>query len=304
MTFLSHRTRIILAFAVIYIVWGTTFLGVQVSLKSFPPFMLSALRLLLAGGALAGYCMVIGEGLPPGKELLKHAVLGVIIFVGGIVAVVWAQQFIPSSFASAIITTPFWFVLLDRRQWKYYFNNKFILLGLIMGFAGVVLLMAFKPGRAGSDSELMQTLSVLMIVMGSFFWASGSLYLRYNPSPVSVYTSTAIQMLSAGSVALLISAVTGEPGSFDIALVRLDSLMALVYLGLVSSMMGFLCFMWLIKVQPPAVVSTYAYVNPLVATLLGWALANEQISGTQLLALGLILSGVLMVNLPKYLAKI
>lgn len=304
MSFLSHRTRIILAFAVIYIVWGTTFLGVQVSLKSFPPFMLSALRLLLAGGALAVYCMVIGEGLPPRKELLKHAVLGVIIFVGGIVAVVWAQQFIPSSFASAIITTPFWFVLLDRRQWKYYFNNKFILLGLIMGFTGVVLLMAFKPGRAGSDSELMQTLSVLLIVMGSFFWASGSLYLRYNPSPVSVYTSTAIQMLSAGSVALLISAVTGEPGSFDIAEVRLDSLMALVYLGLVSSMMGFLCFMWLIKVQPPAVVSTYAYVNPLVATLLGWALANEQISGTQLLALGLILSGVLMVNLPKYLAKI
>ncbi len=304
MSFLSHRTQIILAFAVIYIVWGTTFLGVQVSLKSFPPFMLSALRLLLAGGALAGYCMVIGERLPPRKELLKHAVLGVIIFVGGIVAVVWAQQFIPSSFASAIITTPFWFVLLDSRQWKYYFNNKFILLGLIMGFAGVVLLMAFKPGRAGSDSELMQTLSVLMIVMGSFFWASGSLYLRYNPSPVSVYTSTAIQMLSAGCVALLISAVTGEPGSFDIAAVRLDSLMALVYLGLVSSMMGFLCFMWLIKVQPPAVVSTYAYVNPLVATLLGWALANEHISGAQLLALGLILSGVLMVNLPKYLAKI
>lgn len=304
MLIFSHRTRVVLAFAVIYIVWGTTFLGVQVSLKSFPPFMLSALRLLLAGGALAGYCVVIGEKLPPRQELLKHAVLGVIIFVGGIVAVVWAQQFIPSSFASSIITTPFWFVLLDRRQWKYYFNNKFILFGLIMGFAGVVLLMAFKPGRAGSDSELMQTLSVLLIVMGSFFWASGSLYLRYNPSPVSVYTSTAIQMLSAGGVALVISTLTGEAGSFDMAAVRLDSLMALVYLGLVSSMLGFLCFMWLIKVQPPAVVSTYAYVNPLVATLLGWALANEHIAGAQLLALGLILSGVLMVNLPKYLAKI
>jgi drug/metabolite transporter (DMT)-like permease len=304
MPFLSHRTRIILAFAVIYIVWGTTFLGVQVSLKSFPPFMLSALRLLLAGGALAAYCMVTGEKLPPRQELLKHAVLGVIIFVGGIVAVVWAQQFIPSSFASAIITTPFWFVLLDRRQWKYYFSNKFILLGLITGFAGVVLLMAFKPGRAGSDSELMQTLSVLLIVMGSFFWASGSLYLRYNPSPVSVYTSTSIQMLSAGLVALVISMAMGEPGSFEMTAVRLDSGLALVYLGLVSSMLGFLCFMWLIKVQPPAVVSTYAYVNPLVATLLGWALANEHVSGTQLLALGLILTGVLMVNLPKYLAKI
>lgn len=263
--------------------------------------MLSALRLLLAGGALAGYCVVIREKLPPRQELLRHAVLGVIIFVGGIVAVVWAQQFIPSSFASAIITTPFWF---DRRQWKYYFNNKFILFGLIIGFAGVALLMAFKPGRAGSDSELMQTLSVLLIVMGSFFWASGSLYLHYNPSPVSVYTSTAIQMVSAGGVALVISTLTGEAGSFDMAAVRLDSLMALVYLGLVSSMLGFLCFMWLIKVQPPAVVSTYAYVNPLVATVLGWALANEHIAGAQLLALGLILSGVLMVNLPKYLAKI
>jgi drug/metabolite transporter (DMT)-like permease len=303
MTLLSHRAKLILAFGIIYIVWGTTFFGVQLSLKSFPPFLLSALRLLIAGGALTLFCLMKKEPLPSGKEILRHAICGLIIFIGGIVAVVWAQQFISSSLASTIITTPFWFVVLDRQQWKFYFKNKWIPMGLLIGLSGVILLMAFKTGRHGSGSELWQAIAILVIVTGSCIWASVSLYLKYNPSKTSVYVSTSIQLLSAGAVMWLTSYFAGELDTFAISNVRLDSVLAMLYLAIISSLFGFLSFIWLIKVQPPAVVSTYSYVNPLVATLLGWAFANETISAIQLLALALILTGVLFVNIPKYLNR-
>jgi drug/metabolite transporter (DMT)-like permease len=303
MVFISHRTKLLLAYFVIYVIWGTTFLGVQLSLKSFPPFLLSALRLLLAGLALTLFCLVRKESFPPFNELIKHAICGLIIFIGGIVAVVWAQQFISSSLASTIITTPFWFVILDRKQWKFYFSNKWIPTGLMLGLLGVILLMSFKTGRSGSELEMMQMLAIIVIVTGSLMWAGTSLYLKYKTSTTTVYVSTAIQLLSAGTLTFLISYFSGEFESFSLEQVRLDSALTLLYLSLVSSLLGFLCFMWLIKVQPPAIVSTYSYVNPLIATLLGWALANENISIVQLLALLVILIGVLFVNIPKYLRK-
>src|SRR5690349_10532387 len=193
MSNLSHQTKLILAFAAIYIIWGSTFFGVHLALKSFPPFLLSALRLLIAGIALAGYCALRREPFPSQVDIQKHALCGLVIFIGGIVAVVWAQQYISSSLASAIITTPFWFIVLDRQQWKYYFSNKWILSGLTLGLVGVILLMTFKKGRAGIGSEDMQLLSIVIMIAGSFMWVAGSLFLKYKPSPTSVYVSTAIQ---------------------------------------------------------------------------------------------------------------
>lgn len=303
MQLLSHRTKLVLAFFVVYIIWGTTFFGVHLSLKSFPPFLLSALRLLIAGGALTIFCLIRKESFPSRDEIAKHSLCGLILFIGGIVAVVWAQQFISSSLASTIITTPFWFVILDRSQWKFYFSSKWIPAGLLIGLSGVILLMAFKTGRSGVGSEKMQMAAIMIMVIGSFMWAATSLYLKHKTSTISVYVSTTIQLLSAGAATLLISYLAGELESFSIAQVQLDSALALLYLSIVSSLLGFLCFMWLITVQPPAIVSTYSYVNPLVATVLGWAFANEQISSLQLLALGLILAGVFLVNVPKYLRR-
>jgi drug/metabolite transporter (DMT)-like permease len=300
MSFLSHRTKVLLAFAAIYIIWGSTFLGVQVGLKSFPPFLFSALRLVVAGAALSVFCFFRHEPFPSWADIKKHMVCGLVIFIGGIVAVVWAQQFISSSLASAIITTPFWFVVLDKQQWKYYFSNKWILGGLVLGLVGVILLATFKTGRAGSASESMQLIAILIMVIGSSFWVVGSLYLKYNPSQTSVYVSTSIQLLSAGVFCFLICLASGELRAFSFDQVRWDAIIALVYLAFVSSLVTFLAFIWLIKVQSPAIVSTYSYVNPLVATLLGWAVADEVISPVQLIALAIILLGVLLVNVPRY----
>jgi len=304
MQLFSQSTKVVLAFFVVYVVWGTTFFGVHLSLKSFPPFLLSALRLLIADGALTIFCLIRKESFPSRDEIVKHALCGLLLFIGGIVAVVWAQQFISSSIASTIITTPFWFVILDRSQWKFYFSNKWIPAGLLIGLSGVILLMAFKTGRSGAGSELMQMMAIVVMAAGSLMWAATSLYLKYKTtSAISVYVSTSVQLLSAGAVTLLISYLAGELELFSIANVRLDAALSLLYLSLVSSLLGFLCFMWLIKVQPPAIVSTYSYVNPLVATILGWAFANEHISSLQLIALALILAGVFFVNVPKYLRR-
>lgn len=300
MSLLSHRTKVLLAFGVIYIIWGSTFFAVQVGLKSFPPFLFSAIRLLIAGGALAIFCAIKRDPFPSTAEILKHMGLGLGIFIGGIVAVVWAQQFISSSLASAIITTPFWFIVLDRQQWKFYFSNKWILGGLVLGLLGVILLATFKKGRVGSASEEMQLIGIITIVLGSFFWVAGSLYLKYNPSPTSVYVNTSIQLLSAGIFCLLPSHLNSEWQNFNFEAVALSGWLAAVYLAIASSLIGFLSFMWLIKVQPPAIVSTYSYVNPLVATLLGWSFANEPITSVQLAGLAIILMGVLLVNVPRY----
>lgn len=300
MSFLSHRTKVLLAFAAIYIIWGSTFLGVQVGLKSFPPFLFSTLRLLIAGAALSVFCLFRKEPFPSRTEIKKHMICGLVIFIGGIVAVVWAQQFISSSLASAIITTPFWFVVLDRQQWKYYFSNKWILGGLALGLAGVILLATFKTGRAGSASESMQLIAILMMIIGSSLWVAGSLYLKYNPSKTSVYVSTSIQLLSAGVFCFLICLASGELQTFTFDQVKPEAIISLFYLALISSLVTFLAFIWLIKVQQPAIVSTYSYVNPLVATLLGWAVADEIISPVQLIALATILLGVLLVNVPRY----
>ncbi|HZY78416.1 MAG TPA: EamA family transporter [Cyclobacteriaceae bacterium] len=302
MPVLSHRVKVFLAFSAVYIIWGSTFLGVQVALKSFPPFLLSALRLLIAGLALALFCVWRREPFPPVAELKKHAVCGLVIFVGGVVFVVWAQQFISSSLASAIITTPFWFVILDKPQWKFYFSSKWIVGGLLMSCMGVIILMSFKQGRAGSDSEWMQMFAIITMMIGSGMWVAGALYQKYRPNTVSVYVSTAIQQLSAGAFTLVVSLVTDDFGKFEPANATFAPVFAVVYLALVSTAITFLAFTWLISFKPPAIVSTYAYVNPIVATLLGWLFANEHITLTQLLALGIILLGVFFVNVPRYQA--
>lgn len=289
-----------LAFAAIYLVWGSTFYGVLVALKSFPPFLLSTFRLLIAGVALLVYCIILKEKLPSIAEILKNIICGFVIFIGGIVSVVWAQQYISSSLASIIITTPFWFVVLDKRQWNFYFSNKWIITGLITGLIGVVLLLGFKNGMPVIGDGGMQIFSILVMIAGSFMWVSGSLYLKYNPSDTTIYTSTTIQLLAAGIFCLIISFFNGELQNFSPDEVRADSIVAILYLSIVSSLITFLAFVWLIKVRPPAIVSTYAYINPLVAVLLGWGFADERISFIQLISLFLILCGVFFVNIPKY----
>ncbi len=292
--------KVVLAFAAIYLIWGSTFYGVSIALKGFPAFMLSSLRLLIAGVALLVVCIFRKESLPSFNDILRNGFCGLFIFLGGILAVVWAQQYISSSLASIIITTPFWFIVLDRRQWSFYFSSKWILGGLLTGLAGVILLLSFRDAGPSSVNNDMQVISIVIITAGSAMWVAGSLYLKYYPTPTSTYVSTSIQLLTAGIFCLAISAFRNEPQNIELADVGMDSWIALFYLSIFSSLITFMCFIWLIKIRPPAIVSTYSYVNPVVAVLLGWGLGNEHISMIQLVALIIILTGLFLVNIPKY----
>ena len=293
-----ETVKVLLAFAAIYIVWGSTYYGVSIALKSFPPFLLAALRLLFAGSVLLIVWIVRRESLPSIKDLVKHAACGVTMFIGGMVAVVWAQQYVSSSLASVIITTPFWFVLLDRKQWKFYFSSKWILTGLITGLIGVVLLLGTRE-RVSHHGD-MQTISIVVMIVGSGMWALGSLFLKYHATDTSTFVSSSIQLLAAGFVCLGVSALSNEFTTFKWNELGLDSVIALSYLSIVSSLITFMAFVWLIKIRPPAVVSTYAYVNPIVGVLIGWGLGNEHVTSIQLAALAITLCGVFFVNIPKY----
>jgi drug/metabolite transporter (DMT)-like permease len=297
---LLHQIKIVLAFGAIYIIWGSSFYANLLALKSFPPFLLSTLRFLIGGAAILMVCLMRKEPFPTQHEIKRNMIYGIVIFIGAVVTVAWAQQFVSSSLASIIITTPFWFVVLDRKEWGFYFSNKWIITGLTTGFIGVILLLGNRGGHAGASDDTMQLIGILTIIMGSFFWVSASLHIKYNPLRSSIYVNTCIQLLTAGIICLVISFIRQEPQSLIPNNIKTESIMAILYLSIISSLITFMAFMWLIKIKPPAIVSTYAYVNPVVAVLLGWGFAGEHISILQIFALFIILSGVLFVNIPKY----
>lgn len=297
---MNQSIKTIIAFTAIYLVWGSTFLGVSIALQSFPPFLLSALRFLTGGLLLACWCRYRKEPIPSSKELVNFSVWGIVLFGGGVIAVVWAQQYLPSSLAAIIITTPFWFVVLDRSQWHQNFKSGWIISGLLAGMAGVILLLSQRSSANFEAISLIQVKAILVIIGGSFLWALGSLQLRNAQGSASVYTKTSVHLLAAAIFAFLISFANREFQTFQPGNIRTDAVVALVFLSVVSTTATFLAFIWLIRRKPVAVVGTYSYVNPVVAVLLGVLLKGESVNRLQLIAMLIILSGILFINIPKY----
>lgn len=282
------------AFAAIYLIWGSTYLAILFGLETLPPFLLSGIRFTVAGAILLAWRRLQGES-PTRAGIRQNSFGGVLMLFGGTGTVVWVEQHIASGLAAIIVAgMPLWFVLLDKRQWAYNFSNKFIIGGVLVGFAGVLMLF----GRDGAGLSALWPLFVLLA--GCISWAYGSLYVKYHPSPHSTMMNAGIQMLAAGAFSLLFSWGQGELAGFDFRAVTLRSWLGLAYLLSFGSLIGYLSYVWLLSVRPAVQVGTYAYVNPVVAMLLGWAFAGEAFTGLQCLALVVILSGVLLVNAPKY----
>ena len=297
-----NQWNILLAFAAVYVIWGSTYLALKIGIQSLPPFLLSALRFLTAGILLSGWCFLIKkEPWPLVKSTGQSAVAGVLTLFGGTVSVAWAEQYISTSLAAIIVTAvPFWFVLLDKRQWSFYFSNKMIIAGLIVGFAGMFLLVGMEKTDANHSSGAHQLAGALAVAAGGIAWTAGSLYSKYKRSESSLLVNVTIQMLAAGVFSMAASFFAGEWTGFFFASVTLYSWLALGYLVLVGSIVAFSCYLFLLKVKPPAQASTYVYVNPVVALLLGALFVNEPITWIKVIALTTILCGVLLVNLPKY----
>ena len=301
---MSSRIKILLAFAAIYIVWGSTYVALRFGIKTIPPFLLSAIRFAVASLLLFAYCLLKRKSFPDFKSFISNSVCGVLMLGGGTVSVAWGEQYVPSSTAAIIVTfLPFWFVLLDKKQWSYYFSNKIILVGLLLGFIGVMLLTNFShTDTSGLNRPGHAAFGVIAILLGGIAWTTGSLISKYTVTNTSLLMNGTIQLFATSVVCFLVSSLTGELKTFLVEQVSSQSMFALLYLIFMGSLVAYLSYIWLLNERPAVQVSTYVYINPLIAVLLGVIFAGEQMSVAEMLSLLIILSGVLLVNVPKYYA--
>jgi drug/metabolite transporter (DMT)-like permease len=292
---------VLLAFATVYLVWGSTYFFIQKAVHDFPPLIMGALRFLVAGGILVAWCLIKGEKLWNPKQFKAAAITGLLLLFVGNGCVIWAEKTLPSSLVAVWVSSaPIWFLLLDKAKWKENFRSTSTIIGLIIGFIGVILLLSDQLDTIMNAPGGGETLTGLLIVLvGCISWAGGSIYSKYH-STGSALANTTIQMLVAGFIFLPGSFIAGEWDQFSFAAVSNVAWFSLAYLIAFGSILAFSAYVWLLQVRSSTQVSTYAYVNPVVAVLLGVFFANEEMSFWQLLGLGVILGSVLLINLAKY----
>jgi drug/metabolite transporter (DMT)-like permease len=292
---------VILAFATVYIVWGSTYFFIRRAVQEVPPFIVGATRFLMSGTLLIAWCRIKGERIWNWDSVKPAIIGGLILLLIGNGAVIWSEKTLPSSLVAILSSaTPVWFVLIDKPKWADNFRNKSTLIGLVIGFIGVILLFAeqFSTVLLGSGHSL-QIISLLVITIGSISWAGGSLYTKYY-SKGSASVSSAWQMLAAGIAFLPLTLLTGEWQGFHAEQVSSGAWFAIFYLVIMGSLAGYSAYIWLLQVRPATQVSTNAYVNPVVAVLLGTLFAGEKMSLLQVGGLAIILTSVLLINLSKY----
>ena len=300
----SPASPLLVAFAFfsIYIVWGSTYLAVAYGLKSFPPFIMVSLRYLIAGAIMLAWCKIKGEKLPYRKFMLRHALSGTLMLVGGTGMIAWAELYISSGQAAILVATePLIFLLLDRKRWSEYFSNKFILSGLLIGFTGIFLFL--KLGVAEVNPSPMATIASIVVLFSAVLWVFGSLITRDSKGESSTVMNASIQLLAAAVASGIIAFCKSEQVGFSFAQVTTGAWGGLTFLVIMGSLVAYLSFVWLISIKPPAIVSTHTYVNPVVAVFLGWLLINESVNKAQLVSLVVILAGILLVNVPGYLKR-
>jgi drug/metabolite transporter (DMT)-like permease len=290
------------ALLTVYIVWGSTYLAILFAVETMPPFLMASVRFLIAGGLMYGFRRLVGDPKPRPVEWRSAAVIGAFLLVGGNGGVVWAEQFVPSGIAALMVgSAPLWMVLIAlivpaaRRQRQP--PGGLAILGVIVGFGGITLLAG--PSQLTGLSETIDPVGAAVLTLAAFLWASGSIYARGARLPDSPLLGTGMQMIAGGLGLLLLGTATGEWARLDLAAISTRSLLGLVYLIVFGSLVGFAAYTWLLRVAPTTLVSTYAYVNPLVAILLGSLLAQEAVTVRILVSAAIILSSVALITMKQ-----
>lgn len=292
------------AFANIYIIWGLTFIAISFGLNGFPPFLLSGLRFIAAGLLIFVYLRAKGEKASSLINWRKNAITGILILTGGTGLVGWGEQYVTASEAAiAIATGPFWFIAIDKKNWRKYFSDKWIPIGLLIGFIGLILFLgASVSGNnlPGTTTSSLRITAFVVLALSSVAWVLGSLYAKTNPASHSTFMNIAQQLIAAGLASFLIAFFRNEWSDFSIAAVPFSAWLGLLFLVFFGSAVAYISYIWLLSVKDAALVSTHTYINPIVTVLAGWFMVNEAINNTQLIGLFIILSGVLLTNVTKY----
>ena len=288
----ASRTELTVAFAAVYVLWGSTYLAIRFGVETIPPFVLAGLRHLTAGLILYALVRRRGAPRPSAKHWRSAAVIGGLLLLGGNGLVTWAEQRVPSGLAALIVASvPIWMTVLDAAQHRQR-PHGVVVLGLALGLGGIAFLVA--PGQFAGGTHI-DPLGAAALLTAALFWAIGSLYSRRAALPSSTFLATAMEMIAGGVLLMATAAATGEWGAFSPAAVSTRSLLSLGYLIVAGSLLGFTAYVFLLGATTPARVSTYAYVNPIVAVLLGWLLAGETVTPRTFLAATVIVSAVALI---------
>lgn len=289
---------VVAAFAAVYVLWGSTYYGIRVAVETMPPFLMAGTRFFLAGACLYAWSRYRGAGAPQPVHWRSAAVIGSLFLLMGNGALSWAEQSVPSGLCALMIAaTPLWMNLVEWLRPGGRTPAARVFFGLALGFAGVALIVSAHD--AGGHRAIAPAGAVVLLI-APLSWALGSIYSRHAPQSPFSLLNIGMQMLCGGALMWVTGLVLGEGSALRLASISTASWCAFAYLSIAGSLVGFTAYVWLLQVSTPARVSTYAYVNPLIAVLLGRWLLHEPLSPTVALAGALILGAVLALTLvPK-----
>lgn len=287
------RARLALGFAAVYILWGSTYLGIRFAVASIPPLLMAGARFVIAGSVLYAILRRSGAARPERVHWRSALLLGGLFLLGGNGLVSVAEQTVPSGVTALIVAAvPLWMVwlnALDRKTWPHFT----VVAGVILGVGGIALLVL--PGFSAANAEHIDPWGVELLIVATFSWAVGSLYAHRAPLPASTLLGTAMEMIGGGLLLIGVGLLSGEGAALHVAAITAKSLIAFAYLTAFGSLLGFTAYVWLLKVTTPARASTYAFVNPVIAVLLGAALAGEALTLRVAAATGVIVAAVSLI---------
>lgn len=295
-----------IAMVTVYLVWGSTYLAIRFAVETMPPFLMAAARFLVAGGMLYTWRRLAGDPRPQKIEWRSAAMIGLFLLVGGNGGVVWAEQFVPSGIAALLVgSAPLWMVLLGS-LWTggnpvHRSPTLLTIAGVAVGFLGIALLVG--PSQLTGIEGEVDLAGAAVLTIAAFLWATGSLYARGARLPASPLLGTGMEMIAGGAGLLALGTLTGEWSRLNLASISTPSLLGFGYLIIFGSLVGFAAYTWLLRVAPTTLVSTYAYVNPLVAIMLGNLLAQEPLTVRILVSTAVILGAVALITATQPVSK-
>ena len=285
---------VVAAFAAVYVIWGSTYLGMAIAIESIPPLIMAGSRVVIAGTLLFAVMRLRGVSAPQPVHWINSACVGGLLLCAGNGGVTWAEQTVPSGIAALVVAAvPLWMLLIDWLRPRGHRPPALVFLGLALGFAGVALIVL---GRDGAGNRLIDPVGGFVLLGATIAWAIGSIWSRHLEKPADALLSVAMQMIMGGVLLLVCGGVAGEFAQFRWSAITAASGWAFIYLTFVGSLVGFTAYVWLLQVSTPARVSTYAYVNPLIAVLLGGLWRGEPLPQSVLAAGGVILAGVIIIT--------
>ncbi|WP_343747546.1 EamA family transporter [Fluviicola sp.] len=296
------KLNIAIAYFLIYVVWGSTYYITGLALKDFPPFLLGAIRFSGAGILLMAWCFFVrGENIFQKKLLVISAVGGIVLLFVDMLVIMLAQRYVSSSLVAIIASsTTFWITALDFPMWKRNFRTPSTIIGLAIGFLGVLVL--YLQNQNSDNSTGTSVYGIYILLLGCISWACGTLFIKYYSSykgSSSPFVGAAWQMTFASVMFWLFSIISGETGSIKFASISQKSWLSLIYLIIMGSVLAYSAYIWLLKVRPATEVGTHAYVNPLIAVFIGLTIGNEYLSFVHLSGLFLIICSVILITLHR-----